>query len=47
MLYAQKLELWTIKGRTPKFNVYCPKCNEFLCMGACFEHYHTLVNFKL
>ena len=34
------------KRKDTKVRVYCTKCNEFLCMDACFEHYHTHVNFK-
>ena len=34
------------KRKDTQVSVYCPKCNEFLCMCACFERNHSLVNFK-
>lgn len=34
------------KRKDTKVSVYCPKCDEFMCMGECFEAYHTLVNYR-
>ena len=29
-----------------KITTWCPKCDVHLCIGACFEIYHTQVNYK-
>ena len=34
------------KRKDIKVSSYCPKCNQHMCIGTCFEKYHTLVNYK-
>ena len=29
-----------------KVSICCPKCKQHMCLGTCFEKYHTLVNYK-
>ncbi len=29
-----------------KIKTWCPKCNVHLCVGKCFEAYHSRVNYK-
>lgn len=29
-----------------KITTWCPKCEVYLCVGHCFECYHTRVNHK-
>ena len=34
------------KYRDTKVMTWCPKCEVHLCIGTCFECYHTRVNYK-
>ena len=34
------------KRKDTKVTTYCPKCKEYMCIGSCFEKYHTLVDYK-
>ena len=36
----------TKRRKDTKVTTYCPKCNQHMCMGTCFEKYHTLVDYK-
>lgn len=40
----------TPRGRTlrgTKTKTWCPKCEQHLCMGKCFELYHTRLHYRL
>ena len=43
---SQKISLTTGKTKDKKTQNYCPKCNVFLCLGECFELYHTKTSYK-
>ncbi len=34
------------KYKDKKIKTWCPKCNVHLCVGKCFEAYHSRVNYK-
>lgn len=34
------------KYKDTKIMTYCPKCDVHLCVGKCFEAYHSRVNYK-
>ena len=34
------------KVRDKKIKTWCPKCNVHLCLGSCFEQYHTMANYR-
>ena len=34
------------KRKDTKVSSFCPKCEEYMCIGVCFEKYHTLVDYK-
>ena len=34
------------KVKDKKISTLCPKCKVHLCIGTCFELYHTRVNYK-
>ena len=34
------------KRKDTKVTTYCPKCKKYMCIGSCFEKYHTLVDYK-
>ena len=36
----------TKRRNDTEVTTYCPKCNQHMCMGTCFEKYHTLVDYK-
>ena len=42
---SNKLSLTTGKQKDKKTKNYCPTRNKFLCLGECFELYHTFVEF--
>ena len=42
---SNKLSPTTGKRKDKKTKNYCPTCNKFLCLGECFELYHTRVDF--
>ena len=43
---SQKKSPVTGKRMDKKTQNYCPKCNVFLCLGECFEVYHTQTSYK-
>ena len=34
------------KRKDTKVSTFCPKCEEYMCIGVCFEKYHTQVDYK-
>ena len=45
LVCSKKLSPTTGKRNDKKTKNYCPTCNKFLCLGKCFEIYHTQAEF--